>query len=136
MIFEPIGKNHIFKAWDEVKPYVSRACRKAQELTENVLADLMFKKGCILIKVKDNSGQLRGVLILIQSGDLVHVTTVSGNFEKGWLEEVESYINDLSARCRAIFITAEGRKGWVRLLIPLGWQENNGFYIKEVAYYG
>jgi hypothetical protein len=61
-------------------------------------------------------GSLIGFMVLEQSEDAIHITTLSGEFPEDWIAEVYAFVADIAQNEHKTHIQCGGRRGWIRRL--------------------
>lgn len=59
----------------------------------------------------------------------LHIVALGGRFEPGWRCELFDWLNKIAKFIGARFITLGGRKGWERVLKPMGFKPIGGPFL-------
>lgn len=125
MNIEMVDRGDVESVWPRVERYFVQAC--AHEFADLTPGDI---KRCLL---GDANWQLlvleNGAAAVILLGDTLHIEALGGHrLPKGWVKDLQLWLQVAGHVMGASRATLCGRKGWQRALKPLGWRPvANGF---------
>lgn len=70
-----------------------------------------------------------GACVVRVLGEWLHVVAIGGTLEKGWHVEFFEWLKRIAKFLGLRFVTLGGRKGWNRLLKPLGFKPIGGPFL-------
>lgn len=113
--------------WPRISPFIAASQRRGPSdapldaLRHACMADESWR-----LLIFDNA--TGAAIIRILNGNL-HVVAIGGTFEKGWHVEFVDWLKHLAKYFGLAHVTLAGRKGWRRLLAPLGFVDIGGGWL-------
>lgn len=127
MQISAIEPPHIRFAWPMVKRFIEASQRRGRrDMTVDEIKYLCSTdESWRLLVFEDCSG----AAVIRVLNDRLHVVAIGGRFEKGWHHEFFDWLKRIAAFFGLKGVTLAGRKGWRRLLAPLGFVSLGGDWL-------
>lgn len=123
----PIDRHEIGFFWPLIVHHIEASQRRGPrdmtlgEMREACATDYAWR--LVIINDLDAAAVLRVI------GDRLHVVALAGKLPPGWVGEFFDWLQRVAKFIGLRWITLGGRKGWARLLKPLGFAPFQGPYI-------
>ena len=98
------------KLSEYIKAAIQPGCMSLKELESAVRAHQMLPVGIF------EDGSIIGFMVLEQTQDAIHVTTLSGEFPEDWIAEVYAFVAEIAQNEKKPYLQCAGRKGWLKKL--------------------
>lgn len=136
IIIQGIQSHDAEKWWPVVDDWCCRALNRGgallhlRDLVEGVAA-----KDMQLWIVLDDGNPIAVTITQIEQwkrGKVLSAFVIGGDDMHKWLAQLDDVLTRYARSLGCDFITGEGRKGWERVLKPLGWQAPSVTYMKRI----
>lgn len=128
--------NFIEMLWPIVYPYLRKSFRHAPDPKEaNYFPEILKTDTSLMLVLffpEWPPDIVCGSAILQDTGESLHVRHLAGRLPKNWAFIFDAWLVDLARSIGRPALTSQGRKGWDKILFPLGWQRINGKLYKGV----
>lgn len=136
MIFNLVKPEHITPIWGEVSEMLAPAVEHAKgETTLDAVFDSLMKDECKLIIARDG-GEIKACgtifMKMFPSKKVCQVSLCGGTDMKAWCDGALTIVEKISRDAGADAVYIQGRKGWVRRLKNLGYNEYSTLVVKEL----
>lgn len=127
MQISPIDPNQVDFFWPAIAQHIeaSQRCSMADMTAEEVRGWCRTDESWRLLIFEN----FQAAAVLRVWDDRLHVVAIGGRFEKGWHHEFFAWLVRLARFFGLRFVTLGGRKGWTRLLRPLGFVPIGGPFL-------
>lgn len=136
MITHIVHHKMVNMLWPIVYPHLRKSLLRADDLLEHSYFPALLENNSSLllaIFILDKPAICCGASILQDTGDSLHVRHLSGTMPANWAIEFNAWLEQTARTIDRPALTSQGRKGWDRVLKPLGWiRLHNGTLFKEV----
>lgn len=133
-----LGSEHAWKVAPLAQEHIALALEYAYRETDYFALRSHMKKGDVQLWVvwdKDNRKVLGSATTMLVKYDLCHsvrIVTLAGDHFSSWKVQMLERIASFAQEQGATRIEATGRRGWARVLQPLGFETAYVTYIKEL----
>ena len=114
----------------DLRPYIKAAVYYSDETVKGVEKRIQERTALPIVMTEDYMPI--GLMVLELEPDAVHVTTLAGDFQKDWKEEVFTALVSIAKGRKKHRIQLKGRKGWTRVLDKLGFKPVENGYLEAV----
>ena len=122
--------------WPVVYPYLRKSFKRAPDpLEDNYFPSLLENDTSLMLAIFliHKPDICCGAAILQDTGESLHVRHLSGSMPKNWALEFDAWLVQTAKSIYRPAITSQGRKGWDRVLKPLGFiRMHNGTLYKAI----
>ena len=112
----------------DLRPYIAAAVYYSDLTTTDVEIRIMERTG--LPVVMTECDEPIGLMVLELEDDAVHVTTLAGDFQRDWTEQVFAALVGIAKGQHKPKIQLKGRKGWTRVLDKFGFKPVENGYLE------
>lgn len=128
MLIEVIEPHQVKDLWPHIRKHIQAAQRRGP--TDHDLAELrcncLNSQSWRLLVLEHGEG---AAIIRILDNRL-HVVSLGGKLPKGWAAEFNDWLRGVAAYLELKGVTLCGRKGWARVLAPLGFKPIGGGWLE------
>lgn len=130
-----VQPEHIDAFWDEAAPFIERAIPEGSLVSlEGVYTRLKAQRHQLWFLTERH--HLKAVVVTeIRQYDLgraLEVLYLSGEGMEDWIKGLEGVLASFGREENCDYIMQDGRKGWLRTLRTLGWEEMNTRMIRRL----
>lgn len=123
----PIDPAQVAFFWPAIERYIHASQdRPCADYTPDDIRDMCRTDESWRLLIFDH---FDGAAVLRVWDDRLHVVAIGGKFERGWEVEFFEWLVRLARFFGLRFVTLGGRKGWARLLKPLGFVPIGGPFL-------
>ena len=129
LVLEPT--DNVILNWSTIAPYIGQAIAKTRidEEPPNYYELVRTQKVHVVSIWGDD---LIGIMLIGIDEDWLHVYVLTGNLPEGWDTILFHWLAYTALTNNCNTISLRGRKGWIRKLKHLGFEEYNGDIIRRL----
>ena len=114
----------------DLRPYIKAAVYYSDLSVTDVEIGIMERIGLPIVMTEGD--KLIGLMVLQLEDDAIYVTTLAGDFQQDWKDEVFAALLAIAQGQKKHKIQLKGRKGWTRVLDKLGFKPVENGYLEVV----
>lgn len=127
MQINPIEPHQVDFFWPTIAKYIEASQRRGpSDMTVAQIRDLCRTDESWRLLIFD---AFDGAAVVRVWDDWLHVVAIGGTLEKGWHELFFEWLKRVAKFLGLRFVTLGGRKGWTRMLKPLGFVPIGGPFL-------
>lgn len=132
MMIEVIDPFKVSRAWEYAHPFLLKSQQRGpvDDLTLTYMRHCCMHDNTWRLLLFHADDHLLGAAVLRLLDGALYVSCLGGTFKKGWHVEFYEWLKSAAGFMQIKVIRFGGRKGWRRLLAPLGFVPAGGPYME------
>jgi len=131
MMIVPVYPKDAAKRWPQLRRYISKASRGVESITSLRSRTVT---GQLWLAEVIHRDEVVGAVLFEPMDDCLHITSLGADgLPKGWAKEFYRQWASLARSTGRHTLSLKGRKGWQRILPPLGFHTDDDGYMRARA---
>jgi hypothetical protein len=130
MKYEILSTSEFKTRYRRLKKHIAPAISRGDYNMATVLHRIYTHK--ILPVVMHHAGQAVGVMLLEKADGELHILSIGGDFPRGWMQKTLYFLKELARAHNCNRIQLQGRRGWIRVLTPLGFRRDGELMVYDM----
>jgi hypothetical protein len=130
MRFDILTPAQFRQRYKRLKKHIAPAVSMGNYCLSTVISRVELNKILPVVLVHDN--QAAGVMLLEKGGGELHILSIGGKLPPGWKYKTFEWLKQIALDHGCKRIQLQGRRGWRRMLAPLGFRPKGELLVYDM----